>query len=387
MEWKKRVLACLLAAVLAVGALAGGGRAAGVEIYIVAENDQMVTLPLSAMPAWIDGELYVPYLLFDWTSAGVNLGVSYGQEQSGSRYIFTLYSLGGTLVFDVNAGTCQEAASGADMDMRAVVRGSRVFVPLAGVCRYFGLQYSYTPTNYGTLIRITNGQESMSTARFVDVAANSMRVRYNDYLRELSASASPRPTASQGEDPATGGETGGRRLTAALAFQCAGDGVEEVLDALEGAGVRALFLFAPDALEGSEAAVRRAVGLGHAVGLSVSGASPEAALAQAEEGAAWLEGRLFLRPHIVWAEGAGEETAAALEEAGWACFTADVDGRDDGRGQSAQRVALLTELDGWWGRARVLLDDSAAVAGYLPQALSQLLREGHTFRLTVETDL
>ena len=98
-------------------------------------------------------------------------------------------------------------------------------------------------------------------------------------------------------------------------------------------------------------------------------------------------GRLFLRPHIVWAEGAGEETAAALEEAGWACFTADVDGRDDGRGQSAQRVSLMTGLDGWQGRVNVLLDDSAAVAGYLSQALGQMLREGYTFRQPLESEL
>ena len=67
MPWRKRLLACLLAAVLAVGALSAGGRAAGVEIYIVAENDQMVELPLEAMPTWIDGSLYVPYHVFDWS--------------------------------------------------------------------------------------------------------------------------------------------------------------------------------------------------------------------------------------------------------------------------------------------------------------------------------
>ena len=387
MGWKKRILACLLAAVLAVGALAVGGSAAGgVEIYIVAENDQFVDLPLEAMPTWIDGTLYVPYHVFDWSYAGVNLGVSYGQEQSGSRYVFTLYSLSGTLVFDVNAGTCAEAPSGADMDMRAVVRGSRVFVPLAGVCRYFGLQYSYTPTNYGTLIRITNGQEVMSTARFVDAATNSMRVRYNDYMQQLSAaSATPRPTPTQGgTDSPEPSETGSRRLTAALAFQCEGDGAQALLDALEGANVRALFLFDPDALAANEAAVRRAIGSGHTVGLSVSGASERALLEQAEAGRAWLEERLFFRPHILWAQGA--ETTA-LEEAGWTCWTADVDARDDGRGQSAQCVALLGELEGWQGRVNVLLDDSQAVTGYLSQALSQMARAGYSFRLTVETDL
>ena len=390
MGWKKRILSCLLAAVLAVGALAVGGSAAGgVEIYIVAENDQFVELPLEAMPTWIDGILYVPYHVFDWSYAGVNLGVSYGQEQNGSRYIFTLYSLNGTLVFDVNAGTCAEAPSGAKMDMRAVVRGSRVFVPLAGVCRYFGLQYSYTPTNYGTLIRITNGQEVMSTARFVDAATNSMRVRYNNYMQQINAaSSSPRPTPTQGESAAPTEQPDQRQLSVALAFQCTGDGAQTLLDALEGAGVRALFLFTPDALAANEAAVRRAIGSGHTVGLSVSGASPAAALAEAEEGAAWLERRLFFRPHIVQVEGDETgEAASALAEAGWACWSGSVDARDDGRSQSVQRYALLGALEDRRGRVNVLLDDSQAVIGYLSQALSQMARAGYTFRLTVETDL
>ena len=387
MGWRKRVLACLLAAVLAVGALSVGGRAAGAaDIYIMAENDQMVELPLEAMPTWIDGVLYVPYHAFDWSYTRVNLGVSYGQEQNGSRYLFTLYSLNGTLVFDVNAGTCAESPSGLDMDMKAVVRGSRVFVPLAGVCRYFGLQYSYTPTNYGTLIRITNGQEVMSTARFVDAATNSMRARYNEYMQQLSAATpAPRPTATQG---GTGADRpGSRSLTVSLAFRCAGTGAEALLDTLEDHGVRALFLFEADALADSEAAVRRAVGAGHTVGLSVSGASARAALEEAEAGAAWLETRLFLRPHIVHAEGGDGETAAALAEAGWAGWVTDLDARDDGRGQSAQRVALMTGLDGWQGRVNVLLDDSAAVTGYLSQVLSQMLREGYTFRQPVESEL
>ena len=391
MSWKKRLLACLLAAVLAVGALSAGGEAvSAADIYIMAENDQMLDLPLEAMPTWIDGVLYVPYHAFDWSYTGVNLGVSYGQEQNGPRYIFTLYSLSGTLVFDVNAGTCAEAPSGADMDMKAVVRGSRVFVPLAKVCRYFGLQYSYTPTQYGTLIRITNGQEVMNTTRFVEAASgSSMRSRYNEYIRQINAaaSASPSPSPSGTASPRPSQQPDGRSLTLSLAFQCTGTGADALLDALEGTGVRALFLFDPAVLADNEGAVRRAVGAGHTVGLSVSGTSAQAILEAAEEGAAWLEERLFLRPHIVLVEGGDGETADILAEAGWAWWVTDVDSRDDGRGQSTQRVALMTALDSQRGRVNILLDDSEAVTGYLSRALSQLAREGHTFRQPVETDL
>ena len=52
----------------------------------------MLDLPLSAMPAWINGDIYVPYTAFDWTVTGVNLGVSYGQERTETEYKFTLYT-------------------------------------------------------------------------------------------------------------------------------------------------------------------------------------------------------------------------------------------------------------------------------------------------------
>ena len=66
-RWK-RLLVCLCAAVLAVGLLAGTQAMADeVDIYIMAENDQMLNLPLEAMPVRIGGSMYVPYHAFDWT--------------------------------------------------------------------------------------------------------------------------------------------------------------------------------------------------------------------------------------------------------------------------------------------------------------------------------
>ena len=391
-RWR-RLLACLCAAVLAVGLLAGTQAMADeVDIYIMAENDQMLNLPLEAMPVRIGGSMYVPYHAFDWTYTGVNLGVSYGQEHSGSKYLFSLYSLEGTLVFDVNAGTCQEAGTGEDMEMKAVVRNGRVFVPLTGVCRYFGLSYSYTPTQYGTLIRITNGQEWLSTSKFVDSATNSMRVRYNEYMEALAAASSPAAsvggnTGSTVRPSSTPEDTGQRQLTVALAFQCTGSGAEQLLDALEQAGLRALLLFRPEELAENEAAIRRAVGSGHTIGLSIQETSAQQALEEAEQGSAWLEDYLRLRPHIVYLEGGDGEAQRAMAQAGWACWSGGLDARDDGRSQSVQRSALLRELEGEQGLVRILLDDSETVLAMLPQTISQMRGEGYSFHLTVETDL
>lgn len=393
-RWK-RMLACLCAAVLAVTLLAGTqAMADSVEIYLMAENDQMLDLPLEAMPVWIGGAIYVPYHAFDWTYTGVNLGVSYGQDRNGTEYKFTLYSLNGTLVFDINAGTCVEQSSGEDMDMKAVLRNGRVFVPLAGVCRYFGLNYSYTPTNYGTLIRITNGQEWLSTSQFVESATNPMRIRYNEYLKAMSATSSPKPTSSSGGGGSSvppsatpsPDETDQRQLTVALAFQCTGTGGEELLDILDGAGVRALLFFRPEVLADNESAIRRAVGSGYTIGLSVPAGDGKEALAALEEGSQWLEDTLCLRTHLALLEDPGKGAVRAVEEAGWACWSGGIDARDDGRSRSVQRSALLSDLEDRDGTARVLLDDSANIVGMLEQALNRMKQAGYRFRLLVETD-
>ena len=124
----QKYLSGLCAAALLLSLLlAGTAKADEITIYLMAENDQMLDLPLSAMPAWINGDIYVPYTAFDWTVTGVNLGVSYGQERTETEYKFTLYSLNGMLVFDLNAGTCTDGFSGEAKDMRAALRNGRVF--------------------------------------------------------------------------------------------------------------------------------------------------------------------------------------------------------------------------------------------------------------------
>ena len=293
----KQILSAVCALALLCALVLPAARADTPTIYLMAENDRMLTLPLDAMPAWVGGVLYVPYLAFDRTVTGVNLGVSYGQEHTESTYTFTLYSLRGTLVFDLNAGTCVDQLNGTSLDMRAVQRNGRVFLPLAGVCSFFGLNYTYTPTQYGTLIRITNGQEWLSTQDFVSTASgDAMRTRYYEYLRQLEGDSQETSTP-QTPGESTGGETEQEGLPVYLAVRCTGaGGLESILDSLGDRGARALFLFQGSALADSADQLRRLVGTGHAVGLSVSGASLETARAELEEGTALLEELAHLGP-------------------------------------------------------------------------------------------
>ena len=386
MNWKKRLMVLLCAAALVAGPwLSSTARADTVEIYLVAENDQMLTLPVEAMPAWIGGTLYVPYTVFDWTVTKVNLGVSYGWLQSDGGSGIMLYSLGESLSFDLNAGTCVDR-SGQAMNMRAVSRNGWVFVPLAPVCSYFGLRYSYTPTNYGTLIRITNGQEWLGN-EFVQYAQEAMRSRYNSYLKQLYPDTSTStPQTSPSPIPNSGGSESGRpNLSVYLSFQCTGGGLTDILDQLDGGGARALFLFRPEELEQYGEQLRRIVGRGHAVGLSVTGATLAEVQAQLEQGGALLERLARIKTHTVCLEQAGQDTAAALEEAGWAVWSPQLDQTGDTRTAVTRTSALMSAFDGRSGAVRVMLDDGAGTAALLERLLPRMVQEGYRTRLALET--
>ena len=92
-----------------------------------------------------------------------------------------------------------------------------------------------------------------------------------------------------------------------------------------------------------------------------------------------------VRPHTVYLEGAASGVADALEREGWACWSANVDGRPDGRSQSTQANALLRTLEGRRSAARMLLDDSGESAGILSRLLPRMPRDAYWFQLALDT--
>lgn len=389
MGWKKRLLVLMCAALLVLGpALMSTASADTVEIYQVAENDVLLELSVDAMPAWINGMLYVPCTVFDPGATGVSLGVSYGQVRGDSGINLMLYSLSSTLTFDLNAGTCVDR-SGQSMDMRAVYRNGQIFLPLKPVCSYFGLRYSYIPTSYGTLIRITNGQEWLSNNAFIQNGESAMRNRYNSYLKQLnpatpqpSTQSTPAPSYSQTpvEEPTR------TELTVYLSFQCTGGGgLESILNRLDAYNIRALFLFRPEELEANGENLRRIVGSGHSVGLSVPGTTLAKVEEQLELGSAQLERLVRVRPHIVCLEDAGRSVANTLEEAGWACWSPQLDQSGSSRTAATRSSQLLSALKNRTGSVRVMLGDSSVDADVLYRLLPQMEQEGYRVRLPVET--
>ena len=377
----RKIAAVLCAIVLLLGLPRAS--ADQIDIYLLAENDVMTNLPVEAMPAWIGGVLYIPYTAFDWTVTKVNLGVSYGQEREGDEYRLTLYSLNNLLTFDVNRGTCVDR-EGQPLNMRAVYRNGWVFVPAVAVCGYFGLGYSYTPTNYGTLIRITNGQQRLGS-EFVQYAENSMRDRYNDYMKQLNP-ATPQPTAQPTPRPAATPEPNQTDLTVCLSVLVTGGGdLDGILDALEAANLRALFLFSPEELTAYGEQLRRMAGSGHLIGLSPTGDSLEEVQAQLAQGQEDLARLAHTTTHTVYLPSAGPAVAGALESEGWRCWTAQLQQLEDSRSAYNRSAALLNAFGRRRGSAGVLLDDGTGTAALLKRLLPILPEEGCRVRLPLET--
>lgn len=380
-KWKTRfaALLCVLAVLLPAAFPPQEARAAG-TIYLLAVNDKMCDLPGGLLPVAVNSTIYVPYMVFDKATTGVDLGVYYGLDQS-SGTVLTLYSLSGLLTFNLNANTCEDG-QGNQMNFRALMRSGVVYVPASAVCNYFGLTYSFLPTtDRGTLIRIRSSSASLDDSRFLSSATLGMTYRYNNILKgqepqpspspaSPAASAAPSAAASPAPSPSAGADT--REDVRVYLAVDASEADQELLNLFPAGREKILFLFTPDSLPGQAALVRQAVAAGHSVGLIADG-PPETVLEQLERGNELLLHIARARSRIVSAPG---ELTSDLQNQGWVCWRANVTGTTSS--------ALLRGLENQRYEARVELPASAAV---ISRVLSQLRTDHYNIRQPLETEL
>ena len=388
----------LCALVLATLLVLPWGSAAGEpDVYQLAVNESFLDrdgLTAANMPVAVGGIIYVPYTVFDnnKNTTGVDLGVSCLEYNAAESYTLTMFSLKGTLIFDINAQTC--LANQEYVEMRAIVRNGKTFVPANGVCQFFGLQYSYRPTETaGTLIRIKNGYAALSDERLLNSSESYRQDRYDRYIQSLNAAptATPDPTPSTAPipdpTPEVPEETPG--LWVYLAVRCEGEDtqLDGILTALKRRGEQALFLFRPEELAGLDGQVRRVVGAGHAVGLLVDGSEAEAALAALEEGNALLAELAWTRSHIVCLENGNKAARRAVEEAGWRLWSANLDASPY-EGERAVNVSgILSQLEKRRSAVRMELTGSAAASASLERLLLQMEQNEYRLRPVLETEL
>ena len=392
MNWKKCLLSLLCAAAIVLGITLSGAQAAEGKMTILCLNDQVIT-PISStnMPLKVGGTYYLPYTVFDPAVVDVDLGVKYSLRDN----VLTLYTKQVLLKYDLNAGTCEDR-DGNTGYTRAVVRGSMIYVSMPSVCSYFGIQFYQEATVYGQVIRLTTSSAVLSDRAFMDSAlSTSIADAYKKYwqARESlvpspspSQSASPSPSvpvASPSPSPTSTGSDDRRYVTVALAFRHTdGTGLADILDTLAQNSLSALFLLPPDAIGDNAALIRRMVGAGHSVGLSVAGGPAADAVQLLSEGNRLLELAAHMNTRTVLVENGDDDTIEALEADGWSAWVGNVS-LPESSSVSYCASSVLRSVDAKRSLAYITLDDDARSAQVLDIILPTLLEDGYTFRLAV----
>ena len=417
---KKRWLAALCALALvfscALGLFGSAFAAARKTIYFTAVNDTILELRDETMPFLANGEVYVPYEIFNPNTTGIKLGIfaSYGDN------VVVLYDrTNGALVFDLTQDTATSSV-GEPYSKRAIRHNSTIFVPVDMVVSYFKLDWTIlVDRNYGWVVRIKSDTAQIQDKDFLAQGKHALESRRNSYLKakgllevampspaptetriptydeiwqkyleelerqgktppssQPSARPSPTPTPSE---PAQGTELPQREGGEVyVAVRCTPEGDTAALAAaLDRREVQGVFFFPADALAGRDDEVRALAASGHKIGLLLDGATPEERQAQTEQGTALLG-------HILRAgtEMALAEAGAQLPE-GWLAWPEAVDGTA-GERSAARQLEETLEAAVRPEDTFLLLDDGLQTAGLAARLLDEMAREGCTFRLGLE---
>ncbi|MCC8122020.1 MAG: hypothetical protein LIO58_00530 [Oscillospiraceae bacterium] len=331
----KRLLSAFCAAALLFGMVyfVSASGSVGVTVYQTALNDLLIPLQASTMPESIGGVIYVPYTVFDRSSSSVDLGVYYQEIKiTSNAYTFSLNAQNNekSITFDVKMNTCKDK-QGNDLSMRGASRNGKAYVPAKAVCEYFGLQYALLNSDYGYVVRITNGKETYDNSTFLAQARPYMQTQYNSYTASLpwnttttaapattAPSSAPAQASQQPTESAPVQEESGENVTLAFLF---GDGtaLEDILGTLHNANACALFLFRTDTLMEYADQIRRVAGAGHIVGLAVPAGEAANAAEVLREGNETLEKIACLRAHTAYLSG-----GTGNLDSGWYLWTGNL---------------------------------------------------------------
>lgn len=372
----KRGIALLLTAVLWAGLVMPASAA---NLYFTSINDSVALLTSDTMPFWSGGILYVPYTVFDSTKNGIGVSLGLSASYNQDSGIATVYNLKQQMLsFDLNTGICRDDMTGTTYSARAVMRSGKPYLPLNMVCSFFGLEYSYNQLPYvsqGYLVRIKGPDTVLSDAEFIDAGQNQINKRLRDYTQSLISAETTDPVPPS--RPSAPPEVDSSNTATYLAVRCeSGEGLPEILDALDQAGRYALFFLSPQTIEGEGDLVRRILGTGHSVGI----------LAEDEEG---LE-----RGNLALEEAACTRTTlacvpayAGLEERGWVRWEETLFLEpSDTVGGSAFASSVIGRL-GNRPTVYLTLEGGDNAARVLPTLLRQLSRNYYTVAVPMETRL
>lgn len=367
---------CLAFALLLLVKTAPLSAGAADSVCFLAANEKLFPLSDETMPFWSDGSLYVPHTLMD----GGELGVYYSRNPE--KQMLIAYSLGsGSLTFDLAAGTI-ETNTLRVIPGSAIVRGGIVFLPLGALCGFFDLDYIYARVAHGYLLRVKTRSDTFSNEQFIDAAGISMAQRYAQYERAQAPNDVPPPYQDSGESAPSPAQR-----TVYLALESTAS--EHTLPLLETAlSSRAAFLFTPRALSGSGDLLRQLAARGGTIALRVDASAGAAeALDQIERCNRALWEAAAVKTRIVSLDNADDETARAVEDAGYCLLRFTLDYRAELPSVSRASSRIFSSADSNRGGCRVFLGTDEAVSQSLSALLTSLRAGNCTLSPLNETTL
>lgn len=377
---KGRLTALLCAVVLCLHLVPARAINVG-DVYFTGVNDKLLALAIDTMPTWVNGVLYVPASVFDSAVTGVDLGLFC--IRSSTNNVVTLYTLRQMLVFDLSRGTAYDQHSGQNLSSRAINRNGQIYLPVAAVCNFFGLQDSYHYTQYGYLVRIKSDSARLSDEEFLEKARGQMESRLDALLKSQAPSTQPTTPPEVVPDPEEQPKARGQMY---LAFRCrTGEGLSRILTLLELENCKGIFFFDQNLLREQDDLVRRVIGSGHSIGLL------------AEETTAEETRQLLARSNEILGHVARTGATAALvpadqrqvlKEDGWVCWRETVNGLPRENERAAVYANRLIKAIGTRSRRVYLtLDDSKTTADVLPALFQKMEQEQYTIITPLETRL
>lgn len=353
---------------------------ANTNVCFTAVNDRLLGLSGNSMPMWSEGTLYVPFSVFDVNTTGASLGTSSTYSRSSS--IVTIFNLHQMLVFDLNTGTCRNQHTGETLSGRAIVRNGTAYVPVARVCRFFGLNYSYLHTDYGYLVRIISpGQAFLSNNEFIDAGNSHMRERLKDYTQSLIPPQEPvtPPPVEVTPNPGTPSEPEPTAVPTCLAVRCdTGENPLGIAQTLEESGLVGLFFFPAEEIGRNGALIRRLMGCGHSIGILAEGEDPQETTLLLELGSESL--RTVARSRTYFAL-VPEQQQESLLARGWVFWNTTCDATPDGSRTPYTHAVNLVQSLPKRDSVQLILNDSQLSADAMQSLLRQL--ENHLYTITI----
>lgn len=352
--------ACLLFALLLLVSLSPVPADAAPSVCFTAVNDQLLPLNDETMPFWSGGTFYVPSTAIDANDLGIHYNRNY------ERTTIVLYKIRSAITFNYATGAV-ETNSGQRYTGSVIVRGDMVFLPLDVICKFFGLEYSYTRINYGYLLRIKSDSVVLSDASFIDAAGSSFSQRYAQYER---AHTEP---AAEAEEPvgSTPPQEQAQRTVYPVVESTDVSRTEQVLSYLSSG--RVTFLFTPQSLIGADDLLRRLSAGGGTIALRIDGsAGAETALVQIAEANELLWRAACVKTRLVRLDNAGDDTVRAVAAAGYCPIRYALDFSAGGVSASRMVARITRSADVSGGSCCVFLGADENVAGILGALMSNL---------------